>query len=95
MNRSTFVTGGAGTGKTFVGKERFQLLVRMHNNIMQYDPSKPIGLIAAYTGNAAFNIGGVTLHSAFYMPFNKTNFLSLNNEKLDTLSKHYQDNYVL
>ena len=61
----------------------------MHNNIMQYDPSKPIGSIGAYTGNAAFNIGGVTLHSAFYIPFNKINCLSLNNEKLDTLSKHY------
>ena len=24
-----------------------------------------------------------------YIPFNKTNCLSLNNEKLDTLSKHY------
>ena len=80
---------GAGIGKTFVGKAIFQSLVCMHNNIMQYDPSKPIGLIAAYTGNVAFNIGGVTLHSAFYMPFNKTNCLSLNNEKLDTVSKHY------
>ena len=56
---------------------------------MQYDPSKPIGLIATYTRNATFNIGGVTLHSAFYMPFNNKNCLSLNNENLDTLSKHY------
>ena len=55
---------------------------------MQYDPLNPIGIIATYIGNATFNIGDVTLHSAFYMPFNKTNWFSLNNEKLDTLSKH-------
>lgn len=37
----------------------------------------------------------MTLHSTFYFPFNKENFPSLNNEKLDTLSKHFQQFYVL
>ena len=55
--------GGAGTKNTFVGKAIFQLLVHMHNSMMQYDPSNPIGLIDAYTGNASFNIEGVTLHA--------------------------------
>ena len=32
----------------------------------------------------------MTLHFAFYFPFNKENFPSLNNEKLDTLSKNFQ-----
>jgi hypothetical protein len=32
---------------------------------------KPKGLIVAYTGKAAYNPGGTTVHSAFLIPFNK------------------------
>jgi hypothetical protein len=53
------------------------------------------GLITAYTGKAAFNAGGVTLHSAFYMPFKKSNYLPLSTKKLDTLTKHFQQLRVL
>jgi hypothetical protein len=38
---------------------------------------KPKGLIVAYTGKAAYNAGGATIHSAFFMPFNKSQFLPL------------------
>ena len=34
------------------------------------DPMKPKGLIVAYIGKAAYNAGGTTIHSAFFMPFN-------------------------
>ena len=90
-----FLTGGAGTGKTFTGKAIFQSLVRYYNSRMQYDPLQLKGLITAYTGKAAFNAGGVTLHSAFYMPFDKSKYLPLSTEKLDTLTKHFQQLHVL
>ena len=33
---------------------------------MNVDPDQPLVLLTAPTGLAAFNIGGITLHSAFY-----------------------------
>ena len=67
-----FLTGGMRTRKTFTAKVLFQSLVRMYNNIIEYDPHKIKGLIKTYIGKATFNVGGVTLHSAFFMPFNKS-----------------------
>lgn len=55
-NRHVFLTGKAGTGKTTFLKEISHLT---HKNAM----------IAAPTGIAAINAGGVTLHSLFQLPF--------------------------
>ena len=84
-----FLTGCMGTRIFFIAKALFQSLVRMYNNIIEYDPHKIKGLITTYTGKVAFNAGGFILHTAFFMPFNKSEYLPLNNEKLDTLTKHY------
>ena len=67
-----FLTGGTGTGKTFTAKVLFQSLVHIYNNIIEYGPLKIKGLITTYTGKVAFNAGGVTVHFAFFMPFNKS-----------------------
>jgi hypothetical protein len=48
-----------------------------------------------YTRKTMLNASGVTLHSAFHMPFNKTYCLLLDNENLDTLSKQYQQLHVV
>ncbi|MEN8119027.1 MAG: helix-turn-helix domain-containing protein [Bacteroidota bacterium] len=55
-NRHVFLTGKAGTGKTTFLKEIIHLT---HKNV----------IIAAPTGIAAINAGGVTLHSLFQLPF--------------------------
>ena len=55
-NRHVFLTGKAGTGKTTFLK-----------NIIEHTHKKAI--IAAPTGIAAINAGGVTLHSIFQLPF--------------------------
>lgn len=89
------LTGGAGTGKTHTTKEIFQSLVCIHNVALPYNKSLLIGIVTAYTGKVSFNAGGVTLHFAFYFPFNKADYLSLKNEKLDTLSKHFQQLCVI
>jgi exonuclease III len=86
-----FLTGGAGTGKTFTAKMLFQMLIRIYDAHNTIDPLKPKGLILAYTGKAAYNAGGTTIHSALLMPFNKSHFLPLSKEMLDKLSKLYQE----
>jgi len=55
-NRSIFLTGKAGTGKTTFLKHIVESAVK--NTV-----------VAAPTGVAAINAGGVTLHSLFQLPF--------------------------
>lgn len=66
-----FVTGGAGTGKSHLIKS----IENVANEILQKtstEPDKTCVLLTAFTGTAAFNIGGCTIHHAFglnkYMP---------------------------
>jgi ABC-type ATPase involved in cell division len=55
-NKSVFLTGKAGTGKTTLLKE---IIATTHKNVV----------IVAPTGIAALNAGGVTIHSFFLLPF--------------------------
>ncbi len=55
-DRHVFLTGKAGTGKTTFLKD---IVERTHKKV----------LVAAPTGIAAINAGGVTLHSLFQLPF--------------------------
>nr|WP_177761800.1 helix-turn-helix domain-containing protein [Flavobacterium sp. I3-2] len=55
-NRSIFLTGKAGTGKTTLLKE---IVNSTHKNTV----------VVAPTGIAALNAGGVTIHSLFQLPF--------------------------
>jgi len=55
-NRSIFLTGKAGTGKTTLLKE---IIKTTHKNTV----------VVAPTGIAALNAGGVTIHSMFQLPF--------------------------
>ena len=55
-DRHLFVTGKAGTGKT-------TFLTEIRNNTYKN------AVVAAPTGIAAINAGGVTLHSLFHLPF--------------------------
>lgn len=71
-SENIFLTGKAGTGKT-------TFLKYLKDNC-----SKNI-VVAAPTGVAAINAGGVTLHSLFQLPFHP--FLPTKNNKDDLLSK--------
>lgn len=55
-NKSIFLTGKAGTGKTTLLKE---IIRTTHKNV----------IVVAPTGIAALNAGGVTIHSMFQLPF--------------------------
>ena len=55
-NKSIFLTGKAGTGKTTLLKE---IIATTHKNTV----------VVAPTGIAALNANGVTIHSMFQLPF--------------------------
>jgi len=67
------------------------MLIRIYDSQNTTDPMKPKGLILAYTGKAAYNAGGTTIHSSLLMPFNKSQLFPLGKEVLDNLSKLYQE----
>ncbi len=71
-NENIFLTGKAGTGKTTFLK------------YLKENSTKNI-VVAAPTGVAAINAGGVTLHSLFQLPFHP--FLPTKNNKEDLLAK--------
>jgi hypothetical protein len=71
-----FLTGRAGTCKTFTSKELFQMLIQIYDSNSSSDPMKPKGLIVSYIGKVAYNAGGTTVHYALLMPFNKSHFFS-------------------
>ncbi len=71
-NENIFLTGKAGTGKTTFLK---YLTAQSSKNIV----------VAAPTGVAAINAGGVTLHSLFQLPFHP--FLPTTSNKADFLAK--------
>ncbi|XP_052788850.1 uncharacterized protein LOC128223618 [Mya arenaria] len=87
-----FLTGGAGTGKSFTIKtiyhELNRILTRASGN-----PDLPVALLVSYTGTAAFNINGQTIHSAFSI--NRGMSKVLPEDSANTLRSNLQDLQVL
>ncbi len=86
--KSVFLTGKAGTGKTTLLRE---IINTTHKNTV----------VVAPTGIAALNAGGVTIHSMFQLPFaaflpdvNTDPYISENSrfENRNTLSRHFKMN---
>ena len=73
-----FVTGSAGTGKSF-------LLKKIHKNLSSKNTA-----ILAPTGIAALNVGGQTIHSFFKFPFGILSLAQIK-EELDKYLKGYKD----
>jgi hypothetical protein len=90
-----FLTGGAGTGKTFTAKVLFEALIRIYDKKLDSDPLKTKGVIVASTGKAAFNAGGITAHSIFHLPCNSAKMLPLDSNTLDNLSKRLEQLQIL
>ncbi|XP_065942676.1 uncharacterized protein [Magallana gigas] len=72
-----FLTGGAGTGKSQIVKAINFEASRLFSRSLSSPESLSV-LLTAFTGTAAFNIGGSTIHSVFSL----TKFLSLPYEPL-------------
>ncbi|CAF2946327.1 unnamed protein product [Rotaria sp. Silwood2] len=64
-----FITGGAGTGKSHLLKCLHYEATKIFSRKKQLEPDENIDevhtLITAFTGAAAVNVGGITIHSAF------------------------------
>ena len=78
-----FISGGAGTGKSHL----VRTIVQTVQNILNIGQNKDdiVVMVCAYTGVAAFNIEGHTLHSAFNLPTEeskKDDYIRLSNQQL-------------
>ena len=95
-----FLTGGAGTGKSHIIKafhyEARRLLIPLTEN-----PDDITVLLVAYTGTAAFNIGGQTIHSAFNVRVNtgrmksSTKYDMLGEDLLTALRAKYKHLHII
>ena len=68
-----YIGGGAGVGKSTVIRVLYEGLVRFMNSLPGTKPDAIKVLLTAPTGKAAFNIRGMTLHSAFALPVTEFN----------------------
>jgi len=68
-----FVTGGAGVGKSMLISAITQSIMREAAKNPGKNPTRITVILCAPTGIAAFNIDGVTIHQAFFLPFSQFN----------------------
>lgn len=66
-----FVSGGAGVGKSVLIRALFQTLTLRFNREPGSNPDDLKILLTAFTGKAAFGIGGQTVHSALGLPISQ------------------------
>lgn len=83
-----FLTGGAGTGKSQLIKCITHELHKSFSKIAE-SPDDMTILLVAYTGTAAFNIHGQTIHSAFSIFNPSSQYKPLGEEQLNTLRAKY------
>ena len=86
-----FLSGGAGVGKSVVVKALYQGLQRYLCSKEGEDPDDTRILLCAPTGKAAYNINGVTLHSAFSVQPSKGFNQTLSCDVLNTLRMKYRN----
>ncbi|XP_060573123.1 uncharacterized protein LOC132731041 [Ruditapes philippinarum] len=86
----TFLSGGAGVGKSVVIRALYQTLYRMLN-LKEGENSDDVRvLLCAYTGKAAFNINGSTISSAFKQKYKQSD-QTLTCDSLNTFRSKYRD----
>ena len=88
-----FISGGAGVGKSFLIDTLYQAAERHYRKLPGNDGSTIKVLLCAPTGKAAFNIRGMTLHSAFSLPLTQENgeLLPLSANTLNKLRSKLRD----
>ena len=64
------ILGKAGTGKSRLLKSINEFINHYYGSQRGNSPDSPYSIICAFTGNAAYNAGGHTFHSAFGMKIN-------------------------
>lgn len=64
---SLFLSGAGGSGKSHFIKAVYQIIMKMSKKIDKIEPFFPT-IIAAFTGQASFNVSGNTIHTLFGIP---------------------------
>ena len=86
----TFLSGGAGVGKSVVIRALYQTLYK-YLNLREGEDCDDIRILkCAYTGKAAFNIGGSTISSAFKQKYKQSD-QSLTCDSLNTFRSKYRN----
>jgi len=81
-----FLSGGAGTGKSYILKALRESAERFFRSQSGANYELHRTMTVAPTGKTAFLIGGCTIHSVFHVPANQSlNFMRLDHESLNTL----------
>ena len=80
-----FLSGPGGVGKSHVIRLIQSDTIKILRFSGEIDPTDVSVLLTAPTGVAAFNIGGMTLHSAFLLCSGQLGFQQLSNDKANTL----------
>ena len=81
-----FLSGPGGVGKSHVIRLIHSDTIKFLKQSGAFEPDDVIVLLTAPTGVAAFNIGGMTLHSAFLLGTSKyAGFQPLSHDKLNTM----------
>lgn len=82
----TFLSGGAGVGKSVLVRSIHQGLLKYLNHLRTEEPDSVKLLLCAPTGKAAHHIGGITIHSAFCIPVSQGfHFKPLDMQQLNTM----------
>ena len=85
------VHGGGGVGKSYLIKTTAQWVNKiLRDGSGRENSEMPTVLLLAYTGVAAKNIGGTTLHTGLNFKFG-SDMLELSSEKLDTTRKNLEN----
>lgn len=84
------VVGESGTGKSNLIKAVDQCVERYLRKVDNSEPDKDRVILCSYTGKASFNIGGVTLHSAFHLPVKSSEMSPLSISSLDQVRKEFR-----
>ena len=82
----SYISGPGGVGKSHVIKLIHSDKLKLLKLSGTFEPDDVIALLTAPTGVAAFNINGMTVHSAFLLGRSKySGFQLLSHDKLNTL----------
>ena len=88
VRNMSFLSGGAGSGKSVTLKAVYQALLRLFQSAFRDDLENPHVAVAAYTATAARNVCGTTIHTFLRLKFG-TNCNNFNSElSASTLNSH-------
>ena len=90
-----FIEGGAGVGKTRVGKAIYESIERYYSSQPGKGPDQKYCILLAPTGMAAYHLKGNTIHSGLHININRGKLVPLGNSEKNTLRSKLLEAKVL